>query len=80
MKANSDGGDRRIWALAAAYDYVTVLLATGLFILSKTVLRPVPLSLISKRSSSGLGRVKGGRQHRGEPWARHRPHLGRVCL
>ena len=45
--------------LLAAYDYVTVLLATGLFILSKTVLRPALLSLISKRSSSGLGALMG---------------------
>jgi len=45
--------------LLAAYDYVTVLLATGLFILSKTVLRPALLSLISKRSSRGLGASMG---------------------
>jgi len=45
--------------LLAAYDYVTVLLATGLFILSKTVLRPALLSLISKRSSGGLGASMG---------------------
>ncbi|MGC9347342.1 MAG: MFS transporter [Anaerolineae bacterium] len=45
--------------LLAAYNYVTVLLATGLFILSKTVLRPALLSLISKRSDGELGAMMG---------------------
>jgi DHA1 family multidrug resistance protein-like MFS transporter len=45
--------------LLAAYNYVTVLLATGLFILSKTVLRPALLSLISKRSDAELGAMMG---------------------
>ena len=45
--------------LLAANTYVTILLSTGFFILSKTFLRPAILSLISKRSTIGQGTVMG---------------------
>jgi DHA1 family multidrug resistance protein-like MFS transporter len=45
--------------LLAAFDYVTVLLATGVFILSKTVLRPALLALISRRADVGQGTAMG---------------------
>jgi len=45
--------------LLAAFDYVTVLLATGVFVLSKTVLRPALLALISRRADVGQGTAMG---------------------
>jgi DHA1 family multidrug resistance protein-like MFS transporter len=45
--------------LLAAFDYLTVLLATGAFILSKTVLRPALLALISRRADMGQGMAMG---------------------
>jgi DHA1 family multidrug resistance protein-like MFS transporter len=45
--------------LLAAFDYPTVLLATGVFILSKTVLRPALLALISRRAEMGQGTAMG---------------------
>lgn len=45
--------------LLAANTYVTILLSTGFFILSKTFLRPSILSLISKRARIGQGTVMG---------------------
>jgi DHA1 family multidrug resistance protein-like MFS transporter len=45
--------------LLAAFDYVTVLLATGAFILSKTVLRPALLALISRRAGVCQGAAMG---------------------
>lgn len=45
--------------LLAAFDYLTVLLATGVFILSKTVLRPALLALISKKAEQGQGIAMG---------------------
>ncbi len=45
--------------LLAAFDYVTILLATGVFILSKTVLRPALLALISRRADVGQGTAMG---------------------
>jgi DHA1 family multidrug resistance protein-like MFS transporter len=45
--------------LLAAFDTVTVLLATGVFILSKTVLRPALLALISRRAGVGQGAAMG---------------------
>jgi len=39
--------------------YATILLATGLFILAKTLLRTAVLSLVSKRTSSGQGSAMG---------------------
>lgn len=45
--------------LLLADTYLIVLLATGFFILSKTLLRPAVLSLTSKRSSVGQGVAMG---------------------
>lgn len=45
--------------LLAANTYPTILLATGFFILSKTLLRPAAFSLISKRASAGQGAAMG---------------------
>jgi len=45
--------------LLLANTYATILLATGFFILSKTLLRPTALALISKRTSKGKGAVMG---------------------
>ncbi len=45
--------------LLLANTYVTILLATGFFVLSKTFLRPSLLSLISKRASVGQGAAMG---------------------
>jgi DHA1 family multidrug resistance protein-like MFS transporter len=45
--------------LLLAETYLTILLATGFFILSKTLLRPAVLSLTSKRSSVGQGVAMG---------------------
>jgi DHA1 family multidrug resistance protein-like MFS transporter len=45
--------------LLLANTYVTILLATGFFILSKTLLRPAALALISKQASHGKGAVMG---------------------
>jgi DHA1 family multidrug resistance protein-like MFS transporter len=45
--------------LLAAFEYLTVLLATGVFILSKTVLRPALLALISRRTDVGQGTAMG---------------------
>ena len=45
--------------LLAAFDYVTILVATGVFILSKTVLRPALLALISRRADVGQGTAMG---------------------
>lgn len=39
--------------------YLTILLATGLFILSKTLLRPTVLSLTSKQATVGQGTAMG---------------------
>ncbi|MBN1247100.1 MAG: MFS transporter [Anaerolineae bacterium] len=55
VKGSMIAGGAGYLILLAAYDYLTVLLATGFFILSKTVLRPALLSLISKRSGHGPG-------------------------
>jgi DHA1 family multidrug resistance protein-like MFS transporter len=45
--------------LLQAQTYPTLLLATGLFILSKTLLRTAVLSLISKRTTTGQGASMG---------------------
>ena len=59
IKASTIAGAVGYLILLAAYDYPTVLLATGLFILSKTVLRPALLSLISKRTVQAQGVMMG---------------------
>jgi DHA1 family multidrug resistance protein-like MFS transporter len=46
-------------ALLLADTYLTVLLATGFFVLSKTFLRPSVLSLISQRAAIGQGAAMG---------------------
>lgn len=45
--------------LLSANTYITILLATGFFVLSKTFLRPSVLSLISKRTTIGQGKAMG---------------------
>ncbi len=45
--------------LLAAFDYVTILAATAVFILSKTVLRPALLALVSRRAAVGQGAAMG---------------------
>lgn len=45
--------------LLAAYDYPTVLLATGIYTLAHTLLRPVVQSLTSKRAPAGQGAAMG---------------------
>lgn len=45
--------------LLGANTYVTILLATGFFILSKTLLRPAAFALISKRSTASQGAAMG---------------------
>ena len=59
IKASTIAGAVGYLILLAAYDYPTVLLATGLFILSNTVLRPALLSLISKRTVQAQGVMMG---------------------
>jgi len=45
--------------LLLANTYPTILLSTGFFILSKTLLRPAALALISKRAPQGKGAMMG---------------------
>ena len=45
--------------LLLANTYITILLATGFFILSKTLLRPAAFALISKRADGSQGVVMG---------------------
>ncbi len=59
IKASMVAGAAGYLVLLAAFDYVTVLLATGVFILSKTVLRPALLALISRRADVGQGAAMG---------------------
>jgi DHA1 family multidrug resistance protein-like MFS transporter len=59
VKASMLAGAIGYLVLLAAFDYVTILLATGVFILSKTVLRPALLALISRRADVGQGAAMG---------------------
>jgi DHA1 family multidrug resistance protein-like MFS transporter len=59
IKASMLAGAIGYLVLLAAFDYVTILLATGAFILSKTVLRPALLALISRRADVGQGTAMG---------------------
>ncbi len=59
IKASMLAGAIGYLVLLAAFDYVTVLFATGAFILSKTVLRPALLALISRRADAGQGTAMG---------------------
>jgi DHA1 family multidrug resistance protein-like MFS transporter len=59
IKASMLAGAAGYLVLLAAFDYVTILLATGVFILSKAVLRPALLALISRRADVGQGAAMG---------------------
>jgi len=59
IKASLLAGSIGFLVLLWANTYVTVLLATGFFILSKTLLRPASFALISKRAIVGGGVAMG---------------------
>jgi DHA1 family multidrug resistance protein-like MFS transporter len=59
IKASALAGSAGFAVLLLANTYPTILLATGFFILSKTLLRPAAFSLISKRTATGQGVVMG---------------------
>jgi MFS transporter, DHA1 family, multidrug resistance protein len=59
IKASALAGSVGFAVLLLANTYITILLATGFFILSKTLLRPAAFSLISKRAATGQGVVMG---------------------
>jgi DHA1 family multidrug resistance protein-like MFS transporter len=59
IKGSALAGSVGFIVLLLADTYVTILLATGFFILSKTLLRPAAFSLISKRAVGGQGVAMG---------------------
>ena len=59
IKVSLLAGSIGFLVLLLANTYLTILLATGAFILSKTFLRPSLLSLISKRAEMGHGASMG---------------------
>jgi DHA1 family multidrug resistance protein-like MFS transporter len=59
IKASLLAGSVGFAVLLLANTYVTILLATGFFILSKTLLRPAAFSLISKQTTGGQGVAMG---------------------
>ena len=59
IRASLLAGSIGFVVLLLANTYVTILLATAFFILSKTLLRPASLSLISKQSTVGQGTAMG---------------------
>jgi len=59
IKGSALAGSVGFVVLLLADTYVTILLATGFFILSKTLLRPAAFSLISKRATGGQGVAMG---------------------
>jgi DHA1 family multidrug resistance protein-like MFS transporter len=59
IKASLLAGSVGFCALLLANTYATILLATAFFILSKTLLRPAALALISKRATVGQGTAMG---------------------
>jgi DHA1 family multidrug resistance protein-like MFS transporter len=59
IKASLLAGAVGFLALLLANSYITILLATAFFILSKTLLRPAALALISKRTPGGQGATMG---------------------
>jgi len=59
IKGSALAGSIGFLVLLLANTYATILLATGFFILSKTLLRPAAFSLISKRATTGQGAVMG---------------------
>jgi len=59
IKASLLAGSVGFLVLLLADTYITILLATGFFILSKTLLRPAAFSLVSKEASVGQGTAMG---------------------
>jgi DHA1 family multidrug resistance protein-like MFS transporter len=59
IKASLLAGSVGFLGLLLANSYTTILLATGFFILSKTLLRPAALALISKQTTGGQGTAMG---------------------
>ncbi len=59
IRASLLAGSLGYLVLLWADSYLTILLATAFFILSKTLLRPATFALISKRSTSGQGAIMG---------------------
>ena len=59
IKASLIAGSVGFLVLLAANTYITILLATGFFILSKTLLRPASFALISKQVTGGQGAAMG---------------------
>jgi DHA1 family multidrug resistance protein-like MFS transporter len=59
IKASLLAGSFGFLVLLLADSYITILLATAFFILSKTLLRPAALALISKRTPGGQGATMG---------------------
>jgi len=59
IQASLLAGSAGFLVLLAAWDFPTTLAATGFFILSKTLLRPAALALISRRSGDDQGAAMG---------------------
>jgi len=59
IKASLIAGSLGYLVLLAAWDFYTILVATGFFILSKTLLRPATFALISKQSPKSQGTSMG---------------------
>ena len=59
IKTSLLGGSVGFLALLLADSTITILLATAFFILSKSLLRPAALALISKRTPGGQGATMG---------------------
>jgi len=59
IKASLIAGSLGYLVLLAAWDFYSILAATALFILSKTLLRPATFALISKRSAGSQGTAMG---------------------
>jgi DHA1 family multidrug resistance protein-like MFS transporter len=59
IKASLLAGSVGFLVLLTADTYITILMATGFFILSKTLLRPASFSLISKETTMGQGAAMG---------------------
>jgi len=59
VKSSALAGVIGYLVLLLANTYPTILLATGFFILTKTLLRPALFALISKRASFGQGQAMG---------------------
>jgi DHA1 family multidrug resistance protein-like MFS transporter len=66
IKASLLAGSIGFVVLVLANTYVTILLATGFFILSKTLLRPAAFSLISKRATPSTRRPRSPRSRSGQ--------------